>query len=104
MSSIPPTGLSSLIQSHGAERRASEARSRENADEAKAAQRGEFARKLADAIGSEDRDSEVYSDAEGPGGHARSRSDAEDGASEEAPADEHASTEPPPPGTLDIEA
>jgi hypothetical protein len=75
MSTIPPNWLGSIIQSQGAQERASQAKS---AEEAKGTERGEFSDKLRDVIENADRDVEVYSDAEGTGSQGSPFSEAEE--------------------------
>ena len=65
MSTIPPNWMGSILQSQGAQERAGQAKS---AEEAKGAQRADFTDQLRDMIENSDHDAEVYSDAEGNGG------------------------------------
>ena len=65
MSTIPPNWLGSIIQTQGAKARAAE--EKQKADAAEAASEASFANKLQDVIASDDRDAQVYSDAEGAG-------------------------------------
>jgi hypothetical protein len=74
MTTIPPNWLGSIIQSQGAQERASQAK---NAEEAKGTERGAFSDKLRDVIENNDRDVEVYSDAEGAGSQGSPFSEAE---------------------------
>ena len=79
MSSIPPTWLASIIQTQGSQARSTEARSKEQAG---APERGgdKFSSELSEVIENDDRDSEVYADAEGSGseGKTHSEPDADD--------------------------
>ncbi|MFQ5805063.1 MAG: hypothetical protein ACE5I3_01295 [Phycisphaerae bacterium] len=98
MSTIPPNWLGSIIQSQGAQERASQAK---NVEEAKGTERGAFSEKLQDVIENSDRDVEVYSDAEGSGSQGSPSSEAEE---EEAEQDEETEGEQDAGGSLDIEA
>jgi hypothetical protein len=99
MSAIPPPWLSSVIQSQGAQERAGPAKNAEAADDAKRTGQAAFSEKLRDAIENEDRDVEVYSDAEGTGSQGKPFSEAEEQRDEkEARDDEEAGS------NLDIEA
>lgn len=71
MSTIPPTWLGSVIQTQGAKARAAGDKQRENVAETERGAAGSFADKLQDVIESSDRDSQVYSDAEGGGSQGR---------------------------------
>ncbi len=71
MSTIPPNWLGSIIQSHGAQSRAGEARAAEDAAAAERARDGS-AEKRTNVIENDDTDSSVYSDAEGAGSQGRS--------------------------------
>ena len=97
MSTIPPNWLGSIIQSQGAQERAGQAKS---AEEAKGTERGAFSDKLRDIIENTDRDVEVYSDAEGTGSQGSPFSEAEEQAEQDAPTQEEQDTEP----GLDLEA
>lgn len=68
MSAIPPNWLGSIIQSTGAQQRATASRAAEGAAPG---DKGGFADRLQDVIDSNDRDSQVYSDAEGAGSQGR---------------------------------
>ena len=99
MSAIPPNWLGSIIQSQGAQERAGAAKS---AEDAKGAERARFSDQLSEVIENDDRDAEVYSDAEGAGG-GRGSPFSED----EAPAEEiedRAEEDMPEGGSLDLEA
>mgnify|MGYP000281427271 CR=1 FL=1 len=97
MSLIPPNWLGSILQTAGAERRAAERRAQ---DAAAAAERlPTFAESLQNVIEETDRDSQVYSDAEGTGSQGRPSEPPPD----QATADE-AAPEAPPTGGLDVQA
>lgn len=99
MSAIPPNWLGSIIQSQGAQERASQAKS---AEEAKGTERGAFSDRLRDVIENSDRDVEVYSDAEGAGSQGSPFSEAEEQAELD---EEREEPEPPEAGAgLDLEA
>ena len=70
MSAIPPGWLGSIIQTQGAQARAAGDKQAESAAESERAG-GTFAEKLQDVIEETDRDSQVYSDAEGTGSEGR---------------------------------
>lgn len=104
MSAIPPPNwLGSILGAGGAQQRAADAKRAEHAQEAHAVDAASFARKLGEAISTEDLDMDVYADAEGAGGQGRSA-----GQHHEQHAEE--SSPPPPPvendcgGTLDVSA
>jgi hypothetical protein len=99
MSAIPPPWLSSVIQSQGAQERAGPAKNAEAADDAKRTGQAAFTEKLRDAIENEDRDVEVYSDAEGTGSQGKPFGESEaETQQEEACEDEEAGS------NLDVEA
>lgn len=75
MSTIPPNSIASVIQSQGAQNRAADVQKKEQADEADRTGKTEFSKKLQGVIENEDRDSQVYSDAEGTGSQGRSSAD-----------------------------
>jgi len=97
---IPPTWLSSIIQTQGAKANAAQHKQKEDAARAEATGQDSFANRLQDVIDSNDRDSQVYSDAEGAGSQGRPF--------EENPPDEQAPDEDPgqetPSGGLDVQA
>jgi len=67
MSSIPPPGHAGLIQAHGAQRQATEARAKETSSQAQ--RLGDtFSEKLKEVIENDDLDSQVFADGEGAGG------------------------------------
>ncbi len=100
MAGIPPTWLGSIIQTQGAQTHAAERKAKESAAETERAGPGVFADRLQDVIESSDRDSQVYSDAEGPGSQGRP---SDEGATEDQQND-NTSTPGVPVGGLDVEA
>ncbi len=97
MSLIPPNWLGSILQTSGAERRAAERRAQ---DAAAAAERVPgFAESLQNVIEETDRDSQVYSDAEGSGSQGRPS----EGPPDEAPPAD-AAPDDPAAGGLDVQA
>ena len=103
MSSIPPAGHASLIQTHGAQNRAEETRRKQSTDEARRSSKDAFADRLQEVIENSDKDSEVYADAEGAGSQGKTFSE------DRAPEDEHKADDQPAPdgpagSALDIEA
>ena len=102
MSTIPPSWLGSIIQTQGAQERASQAKSEE---EAKGTERAAFSDKLQDVIENNDRDVEVYSDAEGTGSQGSPFNEEEEEEEEKAPEDQEAPAEADDEiGHLDVEA
>ena len=102
MSTIPPNWLGSIIQTHGAQDRATEAKNKERAGDAERAGKEGFAERLQDIIENSDRDSQVYSDAEGTGSQGRPYSEEEQ--EQEQPQDSNAEEDDEPLGGLDVEA
>jgi hypothetical protein len=100
MAGIPPTWLGSIIQTQGAQTHAAERKAKEGAAETERAGPAAFAERLQDVIESSDRDSQVYSDAEGPGSQGRP---SEEEATEDQQND-NPSTPAAPVGGLDVEA
>ena len=98
MSTIPPNSIASIIQSHGAQSRAGEARAAENAAAAERARDGS-AEKQANVIENDDTDSSVYSDAEGAGSQGRSGGEEHLDDAPESDLDQHEE-----PGGLDVVA
>jgi hypothetical protein len=96
MSAIPPTWLGSIIQTQGAQARAAGDKQADSVAESERAG-GNFAEKLQDVIEETDRDSQVYSDAEGAGSQGRPFEPAADNV---PPTDE----EPDQPPGLDLQA
>ncbi len=72
MSAIPPNPLASIVQAHGAQERAAVARQREAAQERDRAGVDTFGDRLREVIATEERDAQVFSDAEGSGAGGRS--------------------------------
>ncbi len=98
MSTIPPNSIGSIIQAHGAQSRAAEARASEDAAAAERA-RDRSADTRANVIQNDDADSSVYSDAEGAGSQGRSGDEEH---LEEAP--EHDDDQQEEQGGLDVQA
>ncbi len=69
MSAIPPNSLASIIQSQGALDRVAGAKRQERTAEAERS--NSFSENLLDVIENKERDSQVYSDAEGAGSQGR---------------------------------
>jgi len=85
MSAIPPPWLASILQAHGAQQRAAEAREREQAQR----QRGpDFADNLHEVIENNDRDSRAYADAEGTGSQGRPSEPEQSPSTDEPPPDD----------------
>ncbi len=76
MSAIPPNWLGSIIQAHGAQNQAAKARKKETTDQARRTE--PFQDQLQEVIENTDRDSQVYSDAEGSGSQGRSSEEPEE--------------------------
>ena len=91
-SAIPPAWIAAGVQSVDAQARAAEAKNKEETAQTEATEDPNFKRSLTDAIANDDRDSSVYSDAEGAGGSGRAFS--------EEPSDD----ESPEPGKTDDSA
>lgn len=96
MSTIPTNWLGSIIQSQGAQERAGQAK---NVEEAKGGERADFSDRLRDIIENDDRDAEVYSDAEGSGGRGSPFSESDE--TEDKPG---GATEDRESGNLDLQA
>lgn len=71
MSAIPPGWLGSVIQTQGAQARAAGEKQASDDAGAERVGGGSFADKLQDVIDETERDSQVYSDAEGTGSQGR---------------------------------
>lgn len=99
MSTIPPNWLGSIIQTQGAHARATGEKEKESGIQAERVGVDSFANKLQDVIEGSDRDSQVYSDAEGSGSQGRPS----EGPPDDAPAvpDEASETSS---GGLDLQA
>ncbi len=95
MSAIPPGWLGSIIQTGGAERRAAANRAAESATDG---DRASFADRLSDVIDSNDRDSQVYADAEGAGSQGRPFESGDGNATDETEGEKASE------GGLDVEA
>ena len=98
MSGIPPTWLGGIIQTQGAQTRAAEKKSADGAAQAERTGPDSFAENLQDVIEASDRDSQVYSDAEGAGSQGRPSEE------EPPPPASDQDEQDPSPGGLDIEA
>lgn len=96
MAGIPPNWLGSVAQTAGAQSRAAVDKAREAANAAVNGT-GNFVEKLQSVIESSDRDSQVYSDAEGAGSQGRT-------AEEEDQAETEPDTPPDTGAGLDVEA
>lgn len=83
MSAIPPNWLGSIIQAHGAQNNAAKARHKETTDQTRRSE--PFQDQLQEVIENADRDSQVYSDAEGSGSQGRSSEEPETDAADESP-------------------
>lgn len=101
MSAIPPNPLGSIIQTQGAQQRAGTQAAREAGAQAERTGTDSFAANLQDVIETSDRDSQVYSDAEGAGSQGRPSEEQEEQAANPQAADE---TDPAASGGLDVEA
>jgi hypothetical protein len=99
MSTIPPNWLGSIIQTQGSHARAAGDKEKESGVQAERVGGERFADKLQDVIESSDRDSQVYSDAEGTG--SQGRPDGGPPVEEQAAPD---NTDEPPTGGLDVQA
>lgn len=71
MSTIPPNWLGSIIQTQGSQSKAAVDKQREADAQAERAGTQPFAESLQNVIEESDRDSQVYSDAEGTGSQGR---------------------------------
>lgn len=97
MSAIPPTWLGSILQSGGAQQKASVERAK--SESAQQANTASFGHDLIDAIQTGDADNRPDADGTGNGGQGRS-SDSSTDPTDVAAAD----STPPPGGSLDIQA
>jgi len=98
LSTIPPNWLSSIVQSQGAQERAAGTRAREDADQTERTSDAAFAERLRNVIENDDRDSSVYSDAEGAGSQGRPHSEEQSPEHEQPPTDDSST------GGLDVRA
>ena len=71
MSTIPPNWLGSIIQTQGSQSKAAVDKQREKAAETERTGTQAFAESLQNVIEESDRDTQVYSDAEGAGSQGR---------------------------------
>ncbi len=97
MSAIPPNWLGSIIQTRSAQNNAARARHQEASEQAR--QKEPFQNQLQEVIENTDRDSQVYSDAEGTGSQGRS-----DEPPTEPDTQEPGPDDQPPAGGLDLTA
>ena len=101
---IPPNWMGSVNQTTGAAGRAAAERQREKANEVERVA-GTFADNLQNVIENSDRDSQVYSDAEGTGSQGRPSSEAEPETPDVNAAESAADTDRDHPGGgLDLQA
>lgn len=63
--------MGSVLQSHGAQDRAAEAKTKERTADAERAGKNGFSERLQDVIENTDRDTQIYADAEGTGSQGR---------------------------------
>ena len=94
--------MGSVLQSHGAQDRAAEAKSKERTANAERAGKNGFSERLQDIIENTDRDTQVYADAEGTGSQGRPFSEEETEEEEEEQRDSADDNEGL--GDLDVEA
>lgn len=99
MSAIPPNWLASVIQAQGAQQRAAQTQSTQAADQARRVSNDSVTSKSQATIENEDRDSQVFADAEGQGSQGRSYDECRPPENPE-PDDE----ESPPGAALDVSA
>ena len=99
MAGIPPSSISSIIQTAGAEARGAAHKARAAGSEAERVRPVGFAERLDDVIKETDRDSQVFSDAEGAGSQGRPFEGRPEDAPEETTEDVPGSS-----GHLDLEA
>ncbi len=102
MSTIPPNWMGSVLQSHGAQDRAAEAKNKERTADAERAGKNGFSERLQDIIENTDRDTQIYADAEGTGSQGRPFSEEETEEDEEEQRDSADDDEGL--GNLDVEA
>ena len=69
--------MGSVLQSHGAQDRAAEAKNKERTADAERAGKNGFSERLQDVIENTDRDTQIYADAEGTGSQGRPFSEEE---------------------------
>ena len=94
--------MGSVLQSHGAQDRAAEAKSKERTADAERAGKNGFSERLQDVIENTDRDTQIYADAEGTGSQGRPFSEEETEEEEEQQRDSADDDEGL--GNLDVEA
>ena len=93
--------MGSVLQSHGAQDRAAEAKNKERTADAERAGKNGFSERLQDVIENTDRDTQIYADAEGTGSQGRpfSEEETEEEEKQRDSADDDAGL-----GNLDVEA
>lgn len=101
MSTIPPNWLGSIIQTQGSQSKAAVDKQREKAAETERTGTQPFAESLQNVIEESDRDTQVYSDAEGTGSQGRPF---EGPPNEDASSDVDRSNDTHPSGGLDVQA
>ena len=101
MSTIPPNWMGSVLQSHGAQDRAAEAKNKERTADAERAGKNGFSERLQDVIENTDRDTQIYADAEGTGSQGRPFSEEE---TEEEEKQRDSADDDEGLGNLDVEA
>ena len=93
--------MGSVLQSHGAQDRAAEAKNKERTADAERAGKNGFSERLQDVIENTDRDTQIYADAEGTGSQGRPFSEEE---TEEAEEQRDSADDNEGLGNLDVEA
>ena len=105
MSAIPPPNwVSSILGAAGAQQRANESKNKSDVSDAERVNPTEFAKKLGEAIATEEQDAEVFADAEGAGGQGRAGGDKHEPKDEESPADQPPAGDNSCGGSLDYSA
>jgi hypothetical protein len=93
--------MGSVLQSHGAQDRAAEAKGKERTADAERAGKDGFSERLQDVIENTDRDTQIYADAEGTGSQGRPFSEEE---TEEEEEQRDSAVDEEGLGNLDVEA
>jgi hypothetical protein len=93
--------MGSVLQSHGAQDRAAEAKNKERTADAERAGKNGFSERLQDVIENTDRDTQIYADAEGTGSQGRPFSEEE---TEEEEEQRGSAVDDEGLGSLDVEA
>lgn len=105
MSAIPPPNwMSSILGAAGAQQRAGETKQKDDVAATDRVNPTEFAKKLGEAIATEERDAEVYADAEGAGGQGRAGSEKHEHKDEHPPADDQSPRDNACGGSVDFSA